>query len=80
MAFAREGADVLISYLPEEEEDAKETERLVKEAGRKIVKVPGDVRTQEQCEKIVSTAVKELGGIGKSSLFFYAGSFMFHLT
>jgi len=63
MAFAREGADVLISYLAEEEEDAKETERLVKEAGRKIVKVPGDVRTQEQCEKIVSTAVKELGGI-----------------
>ncbi|KAG5191039.1 short-chain dehydrogenase/reductase SDR [Tribonema minus] len=63
LAFAREGADVLISYLEVEEEDAKETERLVKDAGRKIVKVPGDIRSIEHCEKIISTAVKEMGGI-----------------
>src|ERR671911_1907636 len=43
LAFAREGADVLISYL-NEEEDAKETERLVKEAGRKAVLMPGDIQ------------------------------------
>src|SRR3954471_3127697 len=43
LAFAREGADVLISYLEEEEADAAETARLVEEAGRKIVKVPGDI-------------------------------------
>src|SRR3712207_3025047 len=40
LAFAREGADVLISYLPEEETDAVETARLVEDAGRKVVKVP----------------------------------------
>jgi NAD(P)-dependent dehydrogenase (short-subunit alcohol dehydrogenase family) len=63
IAFAREGADVLISYLPEEEEDAQETVRLVEQAGRQAVTVPGDVRSEEQCQKIVATAVQELGGI-----------------
>jgi hypothetical protein len=63
LAFAREGADVLISYLEQEEEDAKETKRIVEDAGRKFVGVPGDIRTEEQCKKIIDTAVKELGGI-----------------
>jgi NAD(P)-dependent dehydrogenase (short-subunit alcohol dehydrogenase family) len=63
LAFAREGADVLISYLPVEEEDAQETVRLVQEAGQKAVTVPGDVRSEEQCQKIIATAVEELGGI-----------------
>jgi len=63
LAYAREGADVLISYLPEEEEDANETERLVTEAGQKLVKVPGDIRSSAQCDKIVEVALKELGGI-----------------
>jgi NAD(P)-dependent dehydrogenase (short-subunit alcohol dehydrogenase family) len=63
IAFAREGADVLISYLPEEEEDAQETVRLVEQAGRQAVTVPGDVRSEEQCQKIIATAVEELGGI-----------------
>ena len=63
LAFAREGADVLISYLPEEEEDAQETVRLVQDAGRKAVTVPGDIRSEDQCQKVVSTAVEELGGI-----------------
>jgi len=63
LAFAREGADVLISYLEEEETDAQETARLVEEAGRKIVKVPGDIREEAHCQKIIDTAVSELGGI-----------------
>jgi NAD(P)-dependent dehydrogenase (short-subunit alcohol dehydrogenase family) len=63
LAFAREGADVLISYLPEEEVDADETARLVRDAGRKVVKVPGDIRDEALCQQIVETAVEELGGI-----------------
>ena len=63
LAFAREGADVLISYLPEEESDADETVRLVEAAGRKAVRCPGDIRDEETCQKIVDTAVSELGGI-----------------
>ena len=63
IAFAREGADVLISYLPEEEEDAAETARLVEAAGRKAVRCPGDIRDEDQCRRVVDTAVSELGGI-----------------
>jgi NAD(P)-dependent dehydrogenase (short-subunit alcohol dehydrogenase family) len=63
LAFAREGADVLISYLPEEETDADETARLVQDAGRKVVKVPGDIRDEAVCQQIIDTAVQELGGI-----------------
>ncbi len=62
IAYAREGADVLISYL-NEHEDAKETARLVEEAGRKAVVVPGDIQSEEHCKMIVSRAVQELGGI-----------------
>src|SRR3712207_720961 len=61
LAFAREGADVLISYLPEEETDAVETARLVEDAGRKVVKVPGDIRDEAVCQQIVDTAVAEAG-------------------
>jgi short chain dehydrogenase len=43
IAFAREGADILISYLPEEEDDARETARWVEQAGRRVVLVPGDI-------------------------------------
>src|SRR6201991_4378687 len=53
IAFAREGADLLISYL-NEHEDAKETARLVKEAGRKVVLVPGDISNEAHCKKIIS--------------------------
>ncbi len=63
IAFAREGADVLISYLPAEEEDAQETVRLVTEAGRKAVTVPGDIRDEAVCQQIVDRAVSDLGGI-----------------
>ncbi|GHA78038.1 SDR family oxidoreductase [Pontibacter akesuensis] len=62
IAFAREGADVLISYL-NEDEDAKETARLVEEAGRKAVLVPGDISEEEHCKSIVQRAVEEFGQI-----------------
>jgi NAD(P)-dependent dehydrogenase (short-subunit alcohol dehydrogenase family) len=63
IAFAREGADVLISYLPEEEEDARQTAQLVEKAGRKAVTVPGDIRDEAHCVGIVQTALDELGGV-----------------
>ncbi|OLP53334.1 NAD(P)-dependent oxidoreductase [Rhizobium rhizosphaerae] len=62
IAYAREGADVLIAYL-NEHEDAEDTKRLVEEAGRKAVLVAGDIQTAEHCRRIIDTAVKELGGI-----------------
>jgi NAD(P)-dependent dehydrogenase (short-subunit alcohol dehydrogenase family) len=63
IAYAREGADVLIAYLPEEEQDARETLRWVEEAGRKGVGVPGDIRAEAHCGAIIDRAVQELGGI-----------------
>jgi NAD(P)-dependent dehydrogenase (short-subunit alcohol dehydrogenase family) len=63
IAFAREGADVLISYLPEEEKDAQQTVRFIQDAGRRAVTVPGDVREEQHCRLIIDTAVRELGGI-----------------
>ena len=63
LAFAREGADVLISYLPEEEEDAAVTARLITDAGRQAVQVPGDITDEQHCQTVIDTAVRELGGI-----------------
>ena len=60
LAFAREGADVLISYLSEDR-DARETERLVKEAGRKAVLVPGDLQNSDHCRAVIAKAVSEIG-------------------
>jgi NAD(P)-dependent dehydrogenase (short-subunit alcohol dehydrogenase family) len=62
IAFAREGADVLISYL-NEHDDAKETAKYIEEAGRKAVLVPGDIQDEEHCKKMVNQAVQELGGL-----------------
>jgi NAD(P)-dependent dehydrogenase (short-subunit alcohol dehydrogenase family) len=62
VAFAREGADVVISYL-EEHEDAQETERLVRDAGRRAVLVAGDVSDPEHCRELVARTVAELGHI-----------------
>jgi NAD(P)-dependent dehydrogenase (short-subunit alcohol dehydrogenase family) len=62
IAYAREGADVLISYL-EEHEDAEETRRLVEAAGRKAVLIPGDIQEAAHCRKIIEKAVAKLGGI-----------------
>ena len=63
LAFAREGADVLISYLPAEEPDAQETAQVVEEAGKRAVKVPGDISEESQCRTVVQTAVGEFGKI-----------------
>jgi NAD(P)-dependent dehydrogenase (short-subunit alcohol dehydrogenase family) len=63
LAFAREGADVLIAYLPEEEDDARETIRVVESEGRKAVGVPGDLRDESHCQTVVDRAVAEFGRI-----------------
>lgn len=62
IAFAREGADVLIAYL-NEHEDAKETAKYIEEAGRKAVLVAGDIQEEAHCKEIINQAVQELGGI-----------------
>jgi len=63
IAFAREGADVAIGYLPAEEEDAREVIKLIRDAGRKAVALPGDIRSEAFCRKLVADAVHELGGL-----------------
>jgi NAD(P)-dependent dehydrogenase (short-subunit alcohol dehydrogenase family) len=63
IAFAREGADVLLTHLPEEHEDAAETARWVTEAGRRAVAVPVDLRSEDACRSVVERAVAEFGGI-----------------
>ena len=63
IAYAREGADVAINYLPAEEPDAKEVVALIRAEGRKAVAIPGDIRTEAFCKKLVSTAVSQLGGL-----------------
>jgi NAD(P)-dependent dehydrogenase (short-subunit alcohol dehydrogenase family) len=62
IAFAREGADVLISYLSEHD-DAQETAKLVEDAGRRAVLVAGDLAKREQCQTVVDRAVAEFGRI-----------------
>ena len=61
IAFAREGADVLISYLPEEERDAEETRMWVEQAERRAVKIPGDIRDERHCTGMVDRAFDEFG-------------------
>jgi NAD(P)-dependent dehydrogenase (short-subunit alcohol dehydrogenase family) len=63
IAFAREGADVLISYLPEEEPDAQDTARLIEKAGRKAVALPGDIRDAAHCQALIDRALSDLGGL-----------------
>jgi len=63
IAYAREGADVAINYLPEEESDAKEVIALIKAAGRKAVAIPGDITDEAFCEKLVNDAAAQLGGL-----------------
>jgi NAD(P)-dependent dehydrogenase (short-subunit alcohol dehydrogenase family) len=63
LAFAREGADVLLSYLNEEQSDAEVTAELVRAAGRQAVLVPGDIRSEEHCQTIVRRALAEFGRI-----------------
>src|SRR6201995_4156385 len=63
IAFAREGADVAINYFPSEERDAAQVVDLIEEAGRTAVALPGDLRDEKFCKKLVANAVKKLGGL-----------------
>ena len=63
IAFAREGADVAINYLPSEEQDAQETIKLIEAAGRKAVAIPGDLSHEGFCQRMVSQAFDQLGGL-----------------
>ena len=63
IAFAREGADVAINYLPAEEEDAREVVDLMQKAGVKALALPGDLREEDFCKKLVADAVAGLGGL-----------------
>ena len=61
LAFAREGADVAISYLPEEEEDAQETRRWIEAAGRRALLLPGDIQDEAWCRTLVDSVFKTFG-------------------
>lgn len=63
IAFAREGADVAFNYLPQEEPDAREVVDIIRAAGRKAVPLPGDIRDEAFCQKLVADAVAQLGGL-----------------
>jgi NAD(P)-dependent dehydrogenase (short-subunit alcohol dehydrogenase family) len=63
IAFAREGADIALSYLPEEEEDAQTVVALIQEAGRTAVAIPGDLTDVNYCRELVERSVTELGGL-----------------
>lgn len=63
IAYAREGADVAISYLPEEQRDAEDVAQLIRDAGRKAVLLPGDVSDEAFCQKLVEDARQQLGGL-----------------
>src|SRR3954471_16012080 len=63
IAYAREGADVAINYLPAEEQDAQEVIALIKAAGQKAVALPGDIRDEAFCKKLVEDVVNAFGGL-----------------
>ena len=63
IAYAREGADVAINYLPAEEPDAKEVIELIKAEGRNCVAIPGDLRDEKFCQQLVERALQGLGGL-----------------
>lgn len=63
IAFAREGADVAISYLPSEQRDADDTQQWVERAGRQCLQLPADLRSEDACTDVISQTVASLGGI-----------------
>ena len=63
IAYAREGADVAINYFPSEEEDAQDVVRLIKDAGRVGLALPGDLRDEAFCGRLVENALRGLGGL-----------------
>lgn len=63
IAFAREGADVVITYLPQEEPDAKEAMETLRATGQKVAAIPGDLTDEPFCKQLIEQAVQELGGL-----------------
>lgn len=63
IAFAREGADIVLNYLPSEEPDAKEVISLIEAAGRKAIPIPGDVSDEAFCQKLITEGIEALGGL-----------------
>ncbi|WP_183787699.1 SDR family oxidoreductase [Tunturiibacter gelidoferens] len=63
IAYAREGADVVISYYPSEEPDAREVVELIRAEGRKAIQIPGDLREESYCKELVSKTIEALGGL-----------------
>jgi NAD(P)-dependent dehydrogenase (short-subunit alcohol dehydrogenase family) len=63
IAYAREGADVVINYLPEEQSDAEEVKNLIEAEGRKAILIPGDLSDESFCKELVERANTELGGL-----------------
>lgn len=63
LCYAKEGADILFAHLPEEQQDAEETVKLVESTGRKCIAIPGDVRHKSFCQSLVDRATNELGGL-----------------
>ena len=63
IAFAREGADVAINYLPAEEPDAREVVDIIRAAGRKAIAIPGDIKDETFCRQMVKKVTKDLGGL-----------------
>ncbi len=63
IAYAREGADVAINYLPAEEPDAQQVAELIRKAGRKVALIPGDLREEAFCKQLVSQTISQLAGL-----------------
>ena len=63
IAFAREGADIAINYLPEEQADAEEVAQFARDAGRQVYLLPGDISQENVCKELVAQAVERLGGL-----------------
>ncbi|MDB5046126.1 MAG: Oxidoreductase, short chain dehydrogenase/reductase family [Deinococcus sp.] len=63
IAYAREGADVVLNYLPSEEADAQQVVALIEEAGQRAIAIPGDLKDEAFCQQLVEQAVEKLGGL-----------------
>ncbi len=68
IAYAREGADIAINYLPFEQKDAEEVAKIVKSINRKAILIPGDISDESFCKELVDKAYKELGGLDNLTL------------
>ncbi len=63
LAYAREGADVAFTYLPEDEQEAEQTVKLIEDAGSRALALPGDLQDEEFCQEAVAQTVAEFGGL-----------------